>query len=176
MSPFVIILASACVLAGILTVLLGSFRKQASKWETVEAYIESAEIVPVTGPMAKTEVSGQPHAGSFKLDIVYRYSFRGNEYSSSRIFFNLPNIFERRHEAEEVLERFPPGEVRMAYVNPSIPSKSSLVSLQTGRSGFLIFIFFFLVLLFTVVGCIIAVRLGAISPQEFIDQLRKGST
>jgi len=87
----------------------------ARRWEKTPCVI----IVSRFEPPATAAVRGEAPRG--RIDIRYRYVFRGQHYRSSRIWF-----FKPRADDRDLLRRYPEGSSTWCYVNPRDPKEALL--------------------------------------------------
>ncbi len=95
--------------------LFGSEVYRVARWQPVSARVLSTAIKAVRGDKGT----------SYAPVVRYRYSFAGGQYVSDAV---LPlTISAGRGWAEKLRDRFRPGEIATAYVNPNRPSSAFLV-------------------------------------------------
>lgn len=84
-------------------------------WEPVSARVLTTDIKTVSGDKGST----------YAPAVTYQYSFKGAQYTGDGV---LPITISASHKwAENLRDRFRPGHIVTAYVNPSRPSKAYLV-------------------------------------------------
>jgi len=95
--------------------LFGSEVYRIARWQPVSARVLSTDIKAVRGDKGT----------SYAPVVRYQYSFAGGQYVSDGV---LPlTISAGRGWAENLRNRFRPGEIATAYVNPNRPSSAFLV-------------------------------------------------
>src|SRR4029077_16408969 len=95
--------------------LFGSESYRLATWQPVSARVLSTDIKAVRGDKGT----------SYAPVVRYQYSFAGGQYVSDGV---LPlTISAGRGWAENLRNRFRPGEIATAYVNPNRPSSAFLV-------------------------------------------------
>ncbi len=95
------------------------------KWTQTEGVIVHAEMDDVSNAATMT---GSGSRYSYKIDIKYTYSVSGKEYTGTKIVAAIPNIFERKQDAEEIIAKYPIGAPTAVYFNPSNPKASALIA------------------------------------------------
>jgi hypothetical protein len=97
---------------------LGVFGAQVYRfatWQPVTARVLTTDIKTVRGDKGS----------SYAPVVTYQYSFKGAQYASDGV---LPITLSASHRwAENLRDRFRPGDIVTAYVNPNRPSKAYLV-------------------------------------------------
>jgi Protein of unknown function (DUF3592) len=94
----------------------GLFRAvQAKAWPSVPSTITESRAVIGCGK-----------GGSWYPVVRYRYSYNSQDYESTRLAFGNVGCGSEQ-DARNVAARYVPGQIVTAWVNPSVPSESTLI-------------------------------------------------
>jgi len=75
------------------------------------------------------------HGTAVFVSVQYSYTYRGQNYSSSRYsFFDGPTIGLRHRSKMEIVAQYPPGTATVCYVNPADP-KQAVISRKAFPAG-----------------------------------------
>jgi hypothetical protein len=87
----------------------------AGNWPSVPCIVESSQLQRHSGDEGST----------YKIDILYSYSFNGRPYQSSR--YQFLSVSSSGYAGKQaVINLFPPGSIKSCYVNPSDPYQAVL--------------------------------------------------
>ncbi|GAB4181559.1 MAG: hypothetical protein Fur0032_22710 [Terrimicrobiaceae bacterium] len=86
------------------------------QWAETPCHVVSSRVVEVDSDDGTT----------YRVDILYRYSFGGREYQSSR-YKSFQGSSSGRAAKQAVVDRHPPGSQTVCYVDPSAPGHAVLV-------------------------------------------------
>ena len=87
----------------------------ARSWESTPCTVIASRLEPV-----QPDAKGKPLKR--KLDFRYRYSYQGQAYWSSSVWFIKPDV----EESKRLIQRFPKDTAAVCWVNPANPSEAYL--------------------------------------------------
>lgn len=120
------------IIVGVVAVVIGSgfagvawthivpYREDVSNAEAVDAVVVSSGVIEDWD-----EEAGKT---TYQPNVTYRYTYEGSEYTSSSVFPGDVNPVSDGSRAQEIVERYPPGEEVTAYVNTEEPGTAFLIN------------------------------------------------
>lgn len=64
----------------------------------------------------------------YRINLKYTYNVDGNEYTGTRFYPLIPNVFSDRKYANELLEKYSSNNAVKVYYDPNSPSMSCLIT------------------------------------------------
>ena len=89
----------------------------AMRWEETPCVVDSSSVVAVP--------SGGRRGPTYRIEVVYHYTFHGRVYHSSRYQFTSGSN-SGRDRKQRIVDQYPPGRQTVCYVNPSAPGEAVL--------------------------------------------------
>lgn len=118
----------AALVAGVAAAItLGKFASS-GKWSQTEGVVRNAEIEVLDTRPDSPRGTGTGYAVQYRVNIVYEYSAGEGTITGDDLFAGIPPIFSERSNAEEMLDRFRPGEPVTVFFNPQNPAESCLIT------------------------------------------------
>jgi Protein of unknown function (DUF3592). len=96
------------------------YQADTSNAEGIDAVVISSDVIE------STDVEGQ-NQKIYEPSVTYRYTYEGSEYTSSTVFPGDVNPVNDQSRAQEIVERYSPGEEVTAYVNTEDPASAFLI-------------------------------------------------
>lgn len=87
-------------------------------WEKTPCVVEASRVVTIPATSAR-------NSATYRIEIVYRYDFHGERYSSGRYQF-VSGSSGGRARKQRVVDEFPPGLQTVCYVDPGHPAEAIL--------------------------------------------------
>ena len=98
------------------------------RWHQVPCDIESAVLVPLSSAPPSGKARYLPRrTGGVRLDVLYRYEFKGRRYLGDHLDLNNTRAFGADDELTDLLSRYSPKSRTTCYVNPARPSQAILL-------------------------------------------------
>lgn len=99
---------------------------------TVEGTVQSTDVEHVGSSSANN-----PGGGSYHVTVRYTYTYEGQEYTSENVYPG-PQKDLNKENANELANRYSPGQTTTVYVNRETPSRSFLIKEKTTNITFAI--------------------------------------
>ncbi len=132
--------------------LLAGLGTGAAMWPWLTGPIRARSWVPVRATVVSSTVRRHRSTGTrggssvtYRVDILYRYGWRGRTYLSNRYGF-IGGSSSGYYGKRDIVRRYPPGTKVIAWVDPHDPARSVLVRGYTLRHLVLLFPLAFIVL------------------------------
>ncbi len=86
----------------------------------------------------------------YKIDLVYHYTVNNKNYTGTQFYPLIPNVFDEKSYALELINSYPQGASTSVFYNPSKPEQSCLITSKSisGKS------YIYIVLVFLIIGLI----------------------
>lgn len=113
--------AAICIgvaFAGVAWFQIVPYQQDRSNAATVSAEVVSADVTE--GRNSEGQVVYSP-------SVTYRYSYQGTEFTSSSVFPGTGDVVGSQSRAQEIVDRYQPGDRVMAHVNTESPESAFLI-------------------------------------------------
>ena len=113
-------------------------------WQEINGYIKHISVEEIYNrPISPA--STNKRFVEYKVNLEYEYTHNGNTYTGSQLYPLIPNIFQSKKYADEILSKFKENQTTSVYINPSNPASSCLIT-SKNISTIKVFIFTFILL------------------------------
>lgn len=107
-------------------VILFTFAGSA-KWKNTQGEVKSISIEEIK--VRDSNSSGVKRTlTSHKVNILYEYDIESKKYSNDVILEGFPNIYDRKIDADEQLNKYKNQAEITVYYNPKNPQQSALIT------------------------------------------------
>ena len=91
--------------------------KSSSKWKKVNGKIIHSKYESISR-INLIDMPDSVASYEHKADIKYEYFIGGKKYISDKLLATLPNVFYRKTNAQQMLDKFPKDKIVTVYYNP----------------------------------------------------------
>lgn len=125
MSTFIIIFSILVTIS----IAVWTFVKS-SNWISSDGSIEEIELVEKYNDPSFS-MADNKKSFEYIINVKYNYTVNTNKYTGTKLYPGLPNIFNDKKDAENVIKKYPAGTKITVYYDPSTPQNASL---ETSKS------------------------------------------
>ena len=122
MSTFIIIFSILVTIS----IAVWTFVKS-SNWVGANGIIDEIEII-VKYNQPNLAMSKNRKSFDYIINLKYKFAVNNRKYTGTKIYPGLPNIFDNKKDAENILNKYPKNTKTTIFFDPSNPNNSSLIT------------------------------------------------
>ncbi len=100
---------------------------KSSNWVDTKGIVEEIELIEKYN---RPDLAMSENRKSFDyiINLKYIYTVNNRKYTGTKIYPGLPNIFDNKNDAENILKKFSKNTKATVFYEPSNPNSASLIT------------------------------------------------
>ncbi len=100
---------------------------KSSNWITANGIIEEIELIEKYN-QPNLVISENRKTFNYIINLKYNFTVNTNKYTGTKIYPGLPNIFDNKKDAENIINKYPKNTKTKMVYDSSNPINSSLIT------------------------------------------------